>query len=330
MAKFTDVIAGLSETTDPQGDSDYIVGYDGSAVVKYLINNLPFAASTLALDELGAPSDSTSLNASTDAHGLLPKLDGTSTNFLDGTGAWSVPAGGGGGATSSDIVLTGTDSDLPAAETEGRLYLPSDGASIYRDTGAAWERWGGMWKFTEPAAPTTDTFTWINQTGITVTKSKGILHFTNSTTDTKLGIMYKDAPSTPYTIDAVITSSIGNNANSEVGICFVESASGKIHGLTIGIADGGSIYSRKWTDYQTFSAAYATQTYRVYTYIPFMFLRIVDDATNRLTYWSMDGVNYKLVNTIGRTDFLTADKVGFFIRKAESDLLMSCLSWRES
>ena len=103
MAKFTDVIAGLTETTDPQGDSDYIVGYDGTSVVKYLINNLPFAASTLALDALGAPSDSTSLNASTDAHGLLLKLDGTSTNFLNGTGAWSVPAGGGGGFTTGDI-----------------------------------------------------------------------------------------------------------------------------------------------------------------------------------------------------------------------------------
>ena len=43
MAKFTDVISGLTESTDPQGDSDYLVGYDGSAVVKYLINNLPFA-----------------------------------------------------------------------------------------------------------------------------------------------------------------------------------------------------------------------------------------------------------------------------------------------
>ena len=98
MAKFTDVISGLTESTDPVGDSDYLVGYDasGAEVIKMLIDNLPYAASTVALDELAAPSDSTSLNSSTDAHGLLLKLDGTATNYLNGTGAWSVPAGGGG------------------------------------------------------------------------------------------------------------------------------------------------------------------------------------------------------------------------------------------
>lgn len=106
MARFVDVIANLTESTDPQGDSDYIVGYDGASVVKYLINNLPFAAkgnyltTDTALDALGAPSDSTSLDASTDAHGLLPKLSGVSSQFLTGVGTW---AAGGGGFSSGDI-----------------------------------------------------------------------------------------------------------------------------------------------------------------------------------------------------------------------------------
>ena len=47
-------------------------------------------------------TDSTSLNASTDIHGFLPKLDGTATNYMDGTGNWSVPAGG--GSASSDVI----------------------------------------------------------------------------------------------------------------------------------------------------------------------------------------------------------------------------------
>jgi len=48
------------------------------------------------LDDFTAPDDNTDLNASTSKHGLLPKLDNTATNYLNGTGAWSVPAGGGG------------------------------------------------------------------------------------------------------------------------------------------------------------------------------------------------------------------------------------------
>lgn len=41
------------------------------------------------LDELAAPTDITTLNASISAHGLLPKLSGSAAQFLDGTGAWS-------------------------------------------------------------------------------------------------------------------------------------------------------------------------------------------------------------------------------------------------
>jgi len=41
------------------------------------------------LDELAFPSDTTSLNATTSAHGLLPKLTGQTTNFLRGDGSWA-------------------------------------------------------------------------------------------------------------------------------------------------------------------------------------------------------------------------------------------------
>lgn len=40
-------------------------------------------------------SDVTTGNTSTSKHGLAPKLSGLSTEFLNGLGAWSVPAGGG-------------------------------------------------------------------------------------------------------------------------------------------------------------------------------------------------------------------------------------------
>ena len=49
----------------------------------------------LAIDVLALPSDNTNLNATTSYHGLLRKLDGNAAHVLDGTGAWSTPAGGG-------------------------------------------------------------------------------------------------------------------------------------------------------------------------------------------------------------------------------------------
>jgi len=45
----------------------------------------------LKLDDLGIPDDNVDLNASTLQHGLLPKLSGTATEYLNGTGAWSTP-----------------------------------------------------------------------------------------------------------------------------------------------------------------------------------------------------------------------------------------------
>ncbi len=50
------------------------------------------------LDDLAAPDDNTDLNATTSAHGLLPKLGGGTTNFLRADGTWAAPAGGPGGS----------------------------------------------------------------------------------------------------------------------------------------------------------------------------------------------------------------------------------------
>lgn len=46
----------------------------------------------LALDTLAAPTDIVTLNASSSAHGLLPKLSGVATDTLKGDGTWSAAA----------------------------------------------------------------------------------------------------------------------------------------------------------------------------------------------------------------------------------------------
>lgn len=58
-------------------------------------------ADAIKLDELAAPTDVTTLNATTSAHGLLPKLGGGTTNFLRADGTWAAPPGGGGGGGSA-------------------------------------------------------------------------------------------------------------------------------------------------------------------------------------------------------------------------------------
>jgi len=65
-------------------------------------------------------SDNTTNNVSTSKHGYVPKATGDSTYYLDATGAWSVPAGGGGGGTSYDTLATwikNINSTIPASST---------------------------------------------------------------------------------------------------------------------------------------------------------------------------------------------------------------------
>lgn len=71
-------------------------------------------ADPIALDTLAAPTDITTLNATTSQHGLLPKLGGGTTNFLRADGTWAAPPGGGGSSISDPLVI----------------YVRSDGSDV--------------------------------------------------------------------------------------------------------------------------------------------------------------------------------------------------------
>jgi len=80
----------------------------------------------LGLDTLAAPTDVTTLNASTSAHGLLRKLSNVASQYLDGSGAWSTPAGAGnvsGPASATDNAIARFDT------TTGKL-IQNSGATI--------------------------------------------------------------------------------------------------------------------------------------------------------------------------------------------------------
>jgi hypothetical protein len=65
----------------------------------------------IKLDELAAPTDVTTLDVSTSAHGLAPKLSNTVTEFLNGQGGWTTPDTG----PSTFVALTDTPANFTAA-----------------------------------------------------------------------------------------------------------------------------------------------------------------------------------------------------------------------
>jgi hypothetical protein len=87
----------------------------------------------IRLDTIAVPTDSTGNDASTDTHGLLPKLSGTGTEFMSGLGTWATPAGG----SSTDLI----EHNHSSSDTGGMLRLdtisaPTDVTTLNSTTDA--------------------------------------------------------------------------------------------------------------------------------------------------------------------------------------------------
>lgn len=103
-----------------------------------------------AIDATAAATDITTRNVSTSAHGLAPKLPNDAAKYLDGTGAYTVPAGGGGGVThtvvsatlGADVNLTsGTLADGPAVTLTAGTWIITYAWTISSTTNALIEQY---------------------------------------------------------------------------------------------------------------------------------------------------------------------------------------------
>lgn len=64
---------------------------DGQTPLAHATSHKSGGSDAVKLDELAAPTDVTTLNSTSVQHGLCPKLSGSATTYLDGTGAFSAP-----------------------------------------------------------------------------------------------------------------------------------------------------------------------------------------------------------------------------------------------
>lgn len=90
------------------------------------------------LDDNLAPDDNTDLNASSSAHGLLPKLSNVATEFLTGTGTWAAPSGGVPAAHAASHQNGGSD-EISVAGLSGLLadsQTPLAHAASHKDGGS--------------------------------------------------------------------------------------------------------------------------------------------------------------------------------------------------
>jgi WD40 repeat protein len=164
--------------------------------------------------------------------------------------------------------------------------------------------------------PSDSGFAWVNQGSSTLATTNGVLTLVGAATGAgaaNIVARVKTAPSTPYTITAYVLPCMSHKAFNGYGLCFRQSSDGKLHlfdvvGGDLGLTTLG-LRSAKFTNATTFSADYQLAR----TCEQYRWLRIADNGTNRLCSISSDGINWLQIHSIGRTDFLTADQVGFCV-----------------
>ena len=103
------------------------------ANTRYELLNPAITVSTVT-DATISTSDITTNNASTAKHGWLKKLSNVATEYMDGTGAWSVPP------VTTDATLTTTDITTNNASTSKHGFLKKldNTATNYMDGTGAW------------------------------------------------------------------------------------------------------------------------------------------------------------------------------------------------
>lgn len=110
-------------------------------VTNYTIT-YPATTGTIALlttiDSGATFTDITTNNVSTTKHGFAPKGSGVATEYLNGNGTWSVPAGGGGGvSTVSVVTANGFAGTVATATTTPAITLTTSITGVLKGNGSA-------------------------------------------------------------------------------------------------------------------------------------------------------------------------------------------------
>lgn len=182
--------------------------------------------------------------------------------------------------------------------------------------------------------PIDSDFTWVNQGGASVVAdSQKIFLRAPLGVSTNLRIRIKSAPATPYTITAAfLDANLGKNYAS-CGLIFRESGSGKLNTMAhtvFNAGDSAALEIVKFTNPTLYSSPHYVTALPL-TPVGLVWYRIADNGTNRIFSVSPDGVNWIQVFSVTRTDFLTADQVGFYAETTNNlyDMGMTLVSWKQ-
>lgn len=244
--------------------------------------------------------------------GQIPSYNAT-------TRVWGCAADASGGG---NVTYASAYASPPGSPASGDMWYPTDSPSLYagfRYSGSAWVPNNGM---TLPGVCAD--FTWVNQGTATCTDAGGAIVLTGPVgAGDNHRMLVKTAPATPYTITAAVELDQIASFNAG-GVTFRQSSDGKAH--TLSFITGVGVVSLK------VATAYYT-TLNIANRELWWF-QISDDGANRISRYSLHGPDgpWRELHSVGRTDFLTADQVGFLVNAENVTYVprLRLLSWKVS
>lgn len=181
------------------------------------------------------------------------------------------------------------------------------------------------------AAPVDGDFSWVNQgTASVATTSGGIYLLGPAASSDNLRIRKKTSPATPYTITGKFVPVTYPGNYNACGLLFRQSSDGKCSCIQMYWQSGWQFAVNKYNSSTSWSANYIGMGAGLVGDV--ICFRIADDGSSRKCSVSSDGYNWIEVHSVGRTDFLTADEVGFFVNpsNASGGIGMKLLSWEQA
>lgn len=226
---------------------------------------------------------------------------------------------------------TGSRSNLPIPELNGRLYLTQfPGWYLFREDGIAWRVWGPIFQLYEGIDIEDDNWNLVNANGgvnpnIGITDLFGDLNLVVSP-NVAVGenirllteLVSAETPiAPPYLVVAAFTPILSPVNQTCCGIVFRDSATEEFIIFRV-MYDDTSVTKRdlvisldKYDDPNTFNSNYKTLSAGTLTSTMIWF-KMEDDGVNLNWYFSNDGLNFAIFDTQSRTNFLASgpDEIG--------------------
>lgn len=190
-----------------------------------------------------------------------------------------------------------------------------------------------------PTVPPLSGFTWVNQGDAKASEAEGGIRLVGTSQQgDQIRLLYKAAPATPYRLTAGFIASVSQETGRcRVGIGWRESSSGKLHLLCahlFSVPSDKGLTSTKFDSPTSYNTHYKMLggTFGINTWSDHLCrLQIEDNGVNRICRYSNDGVHWVDFDTQGRTDFLTADEILFFVGSNQTPSIipaMWLLNWK--